>query len=163
MKVKVSVVSNSLWPHGLYSLWNSPGQNTGVGSLTLLQGIFPAQGLNPSLLRCSQILYQLSHKGSPRILEWVAYPFFRGSSRPRNWTRSPALQANSSPTELWQYTALTYSFPKFEPVCYSISGCNYCFLTCIQVSQETGKIVWYSHLLKNFPQFLWSTHSKALA
>ena len=59
-----SVVSDSLWSHGLYSPWNSPGQNTGVGSLSLLQGIFPTQGLNPGLLHCRQILYQLSHKGS---------------------------------------------------------------------------------------------------
>ena len=81
-----SVVSDSLWPHGLYSLWNSPGQNTGVGSLSLLQGIFPTQGSNPGLLHCRQIHYQLSHSGSPRILEWVAYPFSRGSSRPRNRT-----------------------------------------------------------------------------
>ena len=67
--------------------WNSPGQNTGVSSLSLLQGIFPTQGANPSLPYCRQILYQLSHKGSPTILEWVAYPFSGGSSRPRNWTR----------------------------------------------------------------------------
>ena len=75
-----SVVSNSLRPHGLYSPWNSPGQNTGVASLSLLQGIFPTQGLNPGLLHCRQILYQLSHKRSPRTLEWVAYPFSSGSS-----------------------------------------------------------------------------------
>ena len=80
------VVSNSLRAHWLYSPWNSPGQNSGVGSLSLLQGIFLIQGSNPGLLHCRQILYQLSHKGSPRILEWVAYPFSRGSSRPRNWT-----------------------------------------------------------------------------
>ena len=60
-----SVVSDSLRPHGLYSPWNSPGQNTGVGSLSLLQGIFPTQGLNASLPHSRQILYQLSHKGSP--------------------------------------------------------------------------------------------------
>ena len=82
-----SVVSDSLCPHGQYSAWNSPGQNTGVGSLSLLQGIFPTQGLNPGLLHCRHILYQLSHQGSPRILEWVAYPFSWGSSWPRNWTR----------------------------------------------------------------------------
>ena len=121
-----SVLSNSLPPHGLYSPWNSLGQNTGVGSLSLFQGIFPPQGSNPGLLHCRQILllaelpgkpkntgvgslsllqgifptqelnlglphyrwilYQLSHKGNPRILEWVAYPFSRGSSRPRNRT-----------------------------------------------------------------------------
>ena len=81
-----SVVSDSLRPHGLYSPQNSPDQNTGVGSLSLLQGIFPTQGLNPGLPYCRQILYQLSHQGSPRILEWVAYPFSSGSSWPRNQT-----------------------------------------------------------------------------
>ena len=105
---------------------NSPGQNTGVGSLSLLQGIFPTQGLNPGLPQCRRILFclfvyfliapfrtlgwapscpgialalavdlsstcreilhQLSHKGSPGILESVAYPFSSGSSRPRNPT-----------------------------------------------------------------------------
>ena len=79
-------MSNPLGPHGLYSPWNSPGQNTGVGSFPLLQGIFPTQGLAPGLPYCSRILYQLSHKGSPRILEWVAYPFSSGSSQPRNRT-----------------------------------------------------------------------------
>ena len=81
-----SIVSNSLQPHGLNSPWNSPGKNTGVGSLSLLQGIFPTQGSNPDLPHCRQILYQLSHKGSPRILEWVAYPFSSRSSRLRDRT-----------------------------------------------------------------------------
>ena len=80
-------MSNSPRAHGLYSPWNSPGQNTGVGSLSLLQGIFPAQGSNPGLPHCREILYQMSHKGSPRILEWVVYLFFSGSSRPRNQIR----------------------------------------------------------------------------
>ena len=79
-----SVVYGSLQPHELHSPWNYPGQNTGVGGLSLLQGIFPTQGLNPGLLRCRQILHSLSQQGSPRILEWVAYPFSRGSSRPRD-------------------------------------------------------------------------------
>ena len=73
-------------PWTVYSPWNSPGQNTGVGSLSLLQGIFPTQGSNLGLLHCRQILYQLSHKGNSRILEWVAYPFSSRSSRPRNRT-----------------------------------------------------------------------------
>ena len=60
-----SVVSDSLQPHGLYSPWNSPGQNTGVGSLSLLQGIFPTQESNQGLLNCRQFLYQLSYQGSP--------------------------------------------------------------------------------------------------
>ena len=80
VKVKVTQLCLTLQPHGLYSSWNSPGQNTGVGSLSLLQGIFPTQGSKPGLPHCRKILYQLSHKGSPRILEWVAYPFSSGSS-----------------------------------------------------------------------------------
>ena len=100
-----SVVSDSLWPHGLYSPWNSPGQNTGVGSLSLLQGIFPTQGWNLGLLHRRQILYQLSHKGSPRILEWVAYPFSRDLPEPGIKPGSPALQ-DSLPTELCTYRLL---------------------------------------------------------
>ena len=70
-------MSDSLGPHGLYSPWNSPGQNTGLGSLSLLQVIFRTQGSNPGLPHCRQVLYQLSHKGNPRILECIAYPFSR--------------------------------------------------------------------------------------
>ena len=55
--------------------------------LSLLQGIFPTQGSNPGLLHCRWILYQVSHQGSPRIMEWVACPFSSGSSWPRNRTR----------------------------------------------------------------------------
>ena len=47
-----------------------------------------------------------------------------------------------------------YSFPDLEPVCCSMSISNCCFLTCIQISQEAGQVVWYSHLFKNFPQFV---------
>ena len=66
-------------------LGNSSGQkNTGVGSLSLLQEIFPTQGSNPGLPHCGRILYLLSHRGSPGILEWVAYPFSSGPSWPRN-------------------------------------------------------------------------------
>ena len=79
-------MSNSLWPHGLHSPWNSSGWNTGVGSLSLLKGIFPTQGENLGLPHCRWIPYQLNHQGSPRILEWVAYPFSRVSPWPRNGT-----------------------------------------------------------------------------
>ena len=95
-----SVVSDSLRPQALYSPRNSPGKNTGVGSLSFLQGIFPTQGLNPGLPHCRQILYPLSHMGSLRVLEWVAYPFSSGSSGPRNSTRIPCIQADSLPSEL---------------------------------------------------------------
>ena len=66
-----SVVSDSLWSHGLYSPWNSPGQNTVAGSLSLLQSIFPRQGSNPGLPHCRQILYQPSHKGRPYIYIYI--------------------------------------------------------------------------------------------
>ena len=79
-----SVLSTLLGSHGLHSPWNSPGQNTGVGGLSLLQRIFPTQVSNTGLPHCRQILYQLSHQRSPRILEWVAYPFYSRSSWPRN-------------------------------------------------------------------------------
>ena len=87
--VKVKVAQSCLTlcdpMDGLHSPWNSPGQNTEVGSLSLLQGIFPTQGSNPGLPHCRWILYQLRHKESPRKLEWVTYPFCRRSSQPRNW------------------------------------------------------------------------------
>ena len=68
-----SVVSDSLWPHGLYSPWNSPGQNTGVGSLSLLRGIFPTQRSNPGLLHCRWILCKL--KTTMRYhLTWSEWP-----------------------------------------------------------------------------------------
>ena len=64
-------MSDSLWPQGLYNPWSSPGQNTGVGSPSLLQGIFETQGSNPGLPCCRWILYQLSHKGSRWPQGWI--------------------------------------------------------------------------------------------
>ena len=84
MKVKVTQSCPTLWDPR--DPWNSLGQNTGVGRLSLLQGIFPTQGSNPGLPHCRWIIYQLNHKGSPRIQEWVAYPFSTGSSIFRDWT-----------------------------------------------------------------------------
>ena len=92
-----SLMSDSLWPYRLYSSWNSPGQNTRMGSLSFLPGIFPTQESNPGLPDCRRILYQLSHKGSPRILEWVAYSFSRGSSQPRNQTGVSCILGTFSP------------------------------------------------------------------
>ena len=65
---------------------DSPGKNTGVGCHALLQGIFLTQGSNPGLLNCRWLLYHLGPQGSPRILEWIAYPFSRRTSQPRNQT-----------------------------------------------------------------------------
>ena len=65
---------------------DSPGKNAGVGCHALLQGIFPTQGSNPGLPHYRRILDHLSHQEGPRILEWVVYPFSRGSFWPRNPT-----------------------------------------------------------------------------
>ena len=74
-----SVMSDSLRPHGLCSPWNSPGQNTGVCSLSLLQGIFPTQGSNSGLLHCRQVPHQLSQQGSPLVCTvWPKFGFSAG-------------------------------------------------------------------------------------
>ena len=82
-------MSNSLQPHGLYCPWNSLGQNTRVGSLSLLQGIFPTQESNPGLPHCRQILCQLS-PGKPCCCCQVA-SVVSDSVRPQRWppTRLP--------------------------------------------------------------------------
>ena len=87
-----SGMSNSSWPHDCSLPGSSvhgdfPSKNTEVGYHVLPQGTSPTQGLNPGLPHWRQILYQLSYLGSSRILEWVAYPFSRESSQPRNRTR----------------------------------------------------------------------------
>ena len=70
LSISLSVVFDSLRLHGLYPTrrlcpWNSPDKNTVVGNHSVLQTIFPTQGSNPGLLDCRQILYSLSHEGSP--------------------------------------------------------------------------------------------------
>ena len=89
-----SVMSDSSQPHGVYSPWNSPGQNTGVGSLSLLQGIFPTQESNPGLLHCRWIPYQLSHKRphanvrvrtQTRLGDSKFPPFLRNSKKSLCW------------------------------------------------------------------------------
>ena len=82
--------------------WNPPLRTVGRTALcSLLQGIFPTQGSNPGLPHCRWILYHLSHQGSPRILEWVAYPFPSPADLPNPGIEpgSPALQAGSLPAE----------------------------------------------------------------
>ena len=113
-----SVMSDSLWSHGLHSPWNSPGQNNGRGSCSLLQGTFPTQGSNPvsciagglctswatreakacvlvtqlcltlwDPMDCSPPCFSVHGILQARILEWVAVPFSRGSSWPRDLTQ----------------------------------------------------------------------------
>ena len=97
-------------PPGSSVYGDSPGKNPGVRCHALLQGIFPTQGSNPDLLHSRWILYHLSHQGSPRILEWVAYLFSSGSSWPRNWTRVSCIASGFFPAELpgkpWQLSGI---------------------------------------------------------
>ena len=95
MQVKVAQSCLTLCDPMDYRPWNSPAQNNGVGSLSLLQGIFPTQGSNPGIPHCRWSLYQLSHKGSPRILEWAAIPSPEDLSDPGIKLGSPTLQADS--------------------------------------------------------------------
>ena len=92
-----SVMSDSLQPHGLYSPWNSPGHNAGVGSHSLLQGIFPTQGSNPGLLHYRQILYTREAQE-----HWSGQPIPSPEDLPDPGTEpgSPALKACSLPVEL---------------------------------------------------------------
>ena len=97
---RIEPMSPALQADSLRSEPPGKPKNTEVGSLSILQGNFPTQELNLGLLNCRWILYQLSYKGSLRILEWVAYPFSSKSSRPSNHTGSLALKVDSLPTEL---------------------------------------------------------------
>ena len=115
----------------IHSPWNSPSQNTGVGSLSLLLGFFSTQGSKPGLLHCMWIFYQLSHKGSPRMLEWVAYPFFQWIFLTQdNWiTGVSCIAGDSLPTEL-------SGKPNNLWVCekqYICSICLYLWLLFLQV------------------------------
>ena len=86
---------------GLYSPWNCPSQNTGVGSLSLLQGLYLTQESNPSLLHFREILYQLSSREAPKHWSWYPIPFPVDLPDPGIKPGSPAFQANYLPTELW--------------------------------------------------------------
>ena len=89
-KVTHSVVSDSLWPHGRYSPWNSSGQNTAVVSCSLFLGIFPTQGWNSGLPLCRWILYQLSHDGSTMGNWKSVMKTVDCSSSPLTWTCLPS-------------------------------------------------------------------------
>ena len=115
------VVSDSATPWTIQSMEFSRPEYR-VGSLALLQGIFPTQGSNPGLLHCRQILYQLSHKGSPRILEWVAYPFSRGSSWPRNRTRVSCIAGRFFTSWATRFSLYAKSLQSCPSLCDPIDG-----------------------------------------
>ena len=99
-----SVMSNTLWRYGLYSLWNPPGQNTGVGSLSFLQGIFPTQGSNPGLPHCRRILHQLSHQGSPYVVKAMVFPVAMYDCE--SWTIKEAECRRMDAFKLWCWRRL---------------------------------------------------------
>ena len=95
-------------------------QGTGVGCHFLLQGIFPTQGSNPGLLHCRQILYQLSYKLNPRILEWVPYPFSSGSSWARNRTGVSCIAGGFFTN--WAIREALINWAKWWKILFPISG-----------------------------------------
>ena len=107
-----SVMSNSLQTHELYSPWNSLGQNTGVGSLSFLQGIFPTQGLNPGLPNCKQILYQLRYKNYN----------FNNSSKKSQFKNQQRTWKNIIPNMIykWQTYENTHNHAKSLPERYKL-------------------------------------------
>ena len=93
---------------------DSLGKNPGVGCQALLQGIFSTQGSNPGLPHCRPILYCLSHRGSPRILEWVAYPFSMGNF-PTDWTRVSCISGFFASRATWEVLTLSTHRIKLGP------------------------------------------------
>ena len=108
-------MSDSLWSQGLYSPWNSPGQNTGVGRLSLLQGIFPTQGSDSGLPHCRWILYQLSHKGGDQDF-WQSHPHqCNNDSRVKMNLRQALITASPG----WRLVELQGCFPL---ACVALKG-----------------------------------------
>ena len=108
VKVQVAQPCLTLLPHGLWSPWNSAGQNTGVGSLSLLQGMLPTQGSNLGLPHCRQIFYQLSLKGSPHSSSSVIMSKNQGV---RVWVGRKDLNGFSSLYAVSIKTSLTFYSP----------------------------------------------------
>ena len=112
-----SVVSNSLWPCGLYSPWNSPGQNTGMGSLSLFQRIFPTQRSNPGLPHCTRILYQLSYTSvqfSRSVVSNSLQPHEVQHARPPCPLPTPRVYPNSCPLSRWCHLNISSSVIPFS-------------------------------------------------
>ena len=136
VKVKVAQLCPNLCDPIDYSPWDSSGQNTGVGCHALLQGIFPTQGSNPGLPHCRQIIYQLSHHGGPRILEWVAYPFSSSFSQPRNQTKVSCITGgiftNWATRVLvpFKYSGIFFNFPGAQLPCKTK---KHCLLFCSEL------------------------------
>ena len=150
-----SVMSDSFQPHGLYSPWNSPAQKTGVGSLSLLQGIVPTQGWNPGLPHCRLILYQLSHKGQGKEVKinpsrsaaalWAGWRTGVGERPPEgigplrapvDWPPGPASRLFPQPVQVptwWQAQRTSYHLEGCR--CWNSQECLYRFYVLFQVGR----------------------------
>jgi len=141
-EVKVAQLCLTLCDPMNYSPWNSPGQNTGVRSLSLLQGIFPTLGLNPGLPNCRQILNHLSHKGSLRVDELVIntnytrWTWVWVNSRSWWWTGRPGVHGVAkSQTQLSNWTELTALWPVVGiKIVIAIRMSSFCYV-CIYATQ----------------------------
>ena len=127
-----STVSDSLWPHELYSPWNSPSQNTGVGSLSLLQGIFPTQGSNPGLPHCRQILYHQKpeRKWSHSVVSDSLWPHGLLPTRllcPWDWPgKNTGVGCNFLLQEIFLIQGLNPGLPHCRQMLYRLSHQNWC-------------------------------------
>ena len=121
-------MSDSLQSHGLYSPWNSPGQDNRVGVLALLQGIFPTQESNQGLMCCRQILYQLSYQGSPQGRCYIrqgrqvvsmrisCFIFVLVPQLSHCWTIHITLYPRFTPRALWRFQILPEILSSWEPL-----------------------------------------------
>ena len=147
-------MSNSLQPHGLYSPRNSPDQNTGVDSLSLLQGIFPTQGSIPGLPHCRQVLYLLSHKGSPlivisfiKISDQISrsvmsdslWPHESQHARPPCPSPTPRVHSDSCPLSQWCHPAISPSVVPFSSCPQSLPAPE--FFQWVNSLHEVAKVL----------------------
>ena len=149
-----SVVSDSLQPHGLYTPWNSPGENAGVGSFSVLQGIFPTQGLNPGLPHCRKILYQLSYKGPRQCVKkqrrYFANkaPYSQGYGLSSSYVRLWEMNRNGRALKNWCFWTVvlvkTLESPldskEIKPVI--LKGNQLCILTERTDAEAETPVVW---------------------
>ena len=134
-----SAKSDSLRPQGLYIPWNSPGQNAGVGSLSLLQGIFPTQGSNSGLPHYRCIIYQLSHSKAQENWSGYLIPSPENPPNPVIKRGSSALQADSLPIELWgKCIAMGEAQRTLQPTSLQ----SVCVYVCVCVHAHVLRHVW---------------------
>ena len=134
-KVRELLMDRKVWRavHGVIKSWTLLNilkwtMNTGVGSYSLLPVFFPTQGLKPGLPHCRWILYQLSHQGSPWILEWIAYPFSRESSQSRVSCLAGRLFTSWATREAKWLTLSVFSFNLHAAVLWLVD--QVCLILC---------------------------------